>query len=111
MNAINFKYEIRFRFPPNPEKPDTLGTKFLNMLDALSRADPTTFVDWQVVDFRAPPPVPLESVRPRIAEIIETGVYRADDEGPPEPLFGYGAGAVTNSTSEARNFTLLVSGG
>lgn len=111
MSANNFNYEIRSSLPPNPENPDALGAKFLNTLDALSRADPTTFVDWQVIDFRAPPPLPLELVRPRIAEIIETGVHRTDDESPPEPLFGYGAGAVTNSTSEARDFTLMISGG
>lgn len=111
MSISNFKYEIRSSLPPNSEGPDALGAKFLNTLDVLSRGNPTIFVDWQVIDFRAPPPLPLELVRPRIAEIIETGVHRTDDESPPEPLFGYGAGAVTNSTSESRDFTLMISGG
>jgi hypothetical protein len=111
MNTPDFKYEIRSSLPPNPEAPDTLGAKFLNTLDALSRIAPKTFIDWQVIDFRAPPPIPLALVRPRIAEIIETGVHRTDDESPPEPIFGYTAGAVTNSTSESRDLTLMISGG
>jgi hypothetical protein len=111
MSAINFKYEIRSSFPPNPESPDALGAKFLNTLDALSRADQTVFVDWQVIDFRAPPPLPLESVRPRIAEIIEAGVHRNDDESPPSPLVGYTAAALTNSVTKSRRFSLMVNAG
>jgi hypothetical protein len=111
MTAINFNYEIRSSFPPHPEGPATLGAKFLNTLDALSRVDPTVFYDWQVIDLRAPPPLPLESVRPRIAEIIESGVHRNDRESPPEPLFGYNAAALTNNPIGSHRLTLIINAG
>jgi hypothetical protein len=105
-----FDYSIRSGWSPRQESPASLGAKFLNSIDALSRIDPTIFTNWQVMDFPAIDSFPLAEARPRIAAIIENNVAR-DDLKVPQPGWGYTASAYTDNANEPRNADLKVKTG
>jgi hypothetical protein len=46
MNELAFWYYIRSDLPAGLESPASLGAKFVDTLDALSRIDPTIFANW-----------------------------------------------------------------
>lgn len=102
MSDLQFDYDVSFSLPAHPESAASLGTKFLDTLDVLTRIDPTIFADWQIVTLRKPPMLSLDSARPRIAEIIGRTVYRDD------PSIGYSLVAVTNTTTASRRVSLSI---
>jgi Immunity protein 52 len=102
MSDIQFDYNISSSLPAHPEDPASLGTKFLDTLDTLTRVDPTIFADWQLVTLRRPPTLPLETARSRIAEVIGRTVYRDD------PAIGYTPAAFTNTASSSRRISLSI---
>jgi hypothetical protein len=53
MSSLNFRYSIRSNLPAHPESPASIGTKFVNTLEALSRMDPMVFPNWEVMDYPA----------------------------------------------------------
>jgi hypothetical protein len=102
MSELAFTYSIRFSVPKNPQSPASIGAKFVDTLDALSRIDPTIFTNWAIMDFPAMAALPLESSRSQIAAIIERNVER-DDWDDPEPA---GATRQTASPPTWRNHAL-----
>jgi len=110
MSELEFYYHIRASLPPKPETPASLGAKFLQTLDALSRIDPAIFTNWQVMDLPAMAPFPIEEVRPYIAGIIETNVAR-DDWDNPTPEWGYTADAYTGDVVASRFIGLRIRAG
>jgi hypothetical protein len=107
MRSLNFSYGIRSDLPSNPESPASIGAKFLNTLDALSRIDPTIFANWQVMDFPGRRSLPLAAVRSRIVAIVDNNASR-DDFGQPEPYRGYSAGAYTGHGLGPRRMSLRI---
>jgi hypothetical protein len=110
MNALTFKYAIRSELPLGPESPAAIGAKFLNMLDALHRIDPTIFTNWEIMDYPARDSLPLAAARQRIAAIIEKNVTR-NDLGEPRPNQGYTAGSFTGDVPASRRIYLRVHAG
>ena len=111
MTELSFNYYILSDLPAHPESPSTIGEKFVNTLDALSRIDPTIFTNWLVVDFRRSATLPLAAARPRIAAILENGVSR-DDLGRAEPEEGYDAAAYAGDFGTSRSVDIrLLAGG
>jgi hypothetical protein len=105
-----FDYSIRSALPSHPESPASVGAKFLDTLDALSRIDQKIFTNWKIMDFPAVASFPLAAARPRIATIIENNVAR-DDLKRPEPYLGYTADAFTDNAIESRNASLRIRAG
>jgi hypothetical protein len=111
MSSLNFRYGIRSDLPPHPESPASIGAKLLNTLDALSRIDPTTFCNWDIMDLPAIDSLPLAAARSRIAAIIEKNVSR-DDFGEPDPDWGgYRAVASTGHGLSPRRMSLRIVSG
>ena len=109
MNAQRFLYSIWLVRPQRRETPTVIGQKLLDTLDALSAADPL-FTPWNVLDKPAMAALPLITARPRIAAIVEKNVVR-DDDGQPEPAFGYRPIGVTDNPIASRITTLTVDAG
>ena len=95
MNQIAFDYSIRSELPINSETPASIGAKFVDTLDALTRVDPTAFTDWEVTDIPAMTSQPLAAARSRIADIVENNVS-CDDFREPDPDYGYSAVAFSD---------------
>ena len=110
MNDITFEYSIRSDLPGHPEEPASLGAKFVDTLDALSRIDPTIFTSWEVMDMPARDSLPLAQARHRIGSIIEKNVTR-DDFRRPEPYYGYSAVAFTGNVAKSRRVSLRIKAG
>lgn len=110
MSQINCDYSVRFCLPASPESPSSIGAKFVETLDTLSRIDPTVFADWEVMDFPARTSLPLAKVRSRIGAIVERNVAR-DDLGDPCPYYGYSANAFTKPIIESRGVALRIKAG
>ena len=109
MNAQRFLYSISLVRPQRRETPAVIGQKLLDTLDALSAAD-LLFTSWKVLDRPAMAALPLATVRPRMAAIVENNVVR-DDYGQPEPEFGYLSTCVTNNPITSRIVKLEVDAG
>jgi hypothetical protein len=107
MNEVQFKYSIRSELPLSSESPASIGAKFVDTLDALTRIDPTVFTNWEVMDLPAISSLPLATARSRITEIIESNVSR-DDFREPDPDYGYSAVAFTDKVIESRRGHLRV---
>jgi hypothetical protein len=105
-----FDYQIRSELPAHPESPASLGNKFLNTLDALSRIEPTIFANWEVMNYGEGSALPLAAARPRIASIVESNVYR-DDWRRPQPQWGYAAGTFTTTDTESRTVSVRIHAG
>ncbi len=105
-----FDYSIRSALPGHPESPASLGTKFLDTLDALSRIDSEIFANWEIMDFPAAASLPLAAARPCVAAIIENNVAR-DGLKRPQPYLGYTASAFTDNAVEPRNASLRIDAG
>jgi hypothetical protein len=110
MNGLQFHYSIRFALPKSPDGPTSIGAKFIETLDALSRIDRGIFANWEVMDFPAKAALPLSKARPRIGTIIEGNVAR-DDLGEPTPYYGYTADAFTIKALKSRQVTLWINAG
>jgi Immunity protein 52 len=110
MNRVEFAYSVRSDLPANPESPASIGAKFVETLDALSRIDPTIFVNWEVVDLAAASSLPLAAARPRIADIITENVSR-DEFHEPEPDTGYRGVAFTDKVAVPRQISLTILAG
>jgi hypothetical protein len=110
MNELAFWYYIRSDLPPDAQSPASLGSKFLETLDALGRIDSTVFPNWEVMDFRARDSLPLAAARPRIAAMIENNVKR-DDFRRPQPERGYTAGAFISNVMKSRGISLRIHSG
>ena len=110
MSNLNFSYGIRSNLPAHPESPASIGAKFVNTLEALSRIDLMVFPNWEVMDFPARDSLPLAAARPRIAAIIDNNVSR-DDFGQPEPYGGYSAGAYTSHSFSPHGMNLRIRAG
>jgi Immunity protein 52 len=110
MNKVGFDYSIRSDLPGNPESPASVGAKFVETLDALSRVDPTGFINWEVVDLAARSAHPLAAARSRIANIITENVSR-DESHEPEPDTGYRGVAFTAKVALPRQITLTILAG
>jgi Immunity protein 52 len=107
MNQIAFDYSISSDLPVNSESPASIGAKFVEALDALTRIDPTVFTNWEVMDLPAIASLPLAAARSRIADIIENNVSR-DDLREPDPDSGYSAVAYTDKVIESRRISLRI---
>jgi hypothetical protein len=91
------------------ESPASLGTRFVNTLDTLSRIDPLC-TNWAIIDGHAMSSSSLAVARSRIVEIIENNVAR-DDVGGPDPDFGYYVSARTKKNTDPRNVSFRVEAG
>jgi hypothetical protein len=107
MNKVGFKYSIRSELPFSSETPASIGAKFIETVDALTRIDQTMFTNWEVMDLPAISSLPLETARSRIADIIENNVSR-DQLREPDPDYGYSAVAFTDKVAESRRVDLRV---
>jgi hypothetical protein len=105
-----FKYSIRSAPPVGAESSNTLGTKFVNTLDALNRIDPAIFTNWEIMDFSASASIPLAAARPRIGAIVEANITRGD-RGEPLPYYGFSCVAFTDNDVKSRNITLRIKAG
>ena len=111
MSEVTFNYSIRSELPFDSESPASIGAKFVETLDALSRVDPTVFTNWKVTDIPALTSQPLAVARSHIAEIVENNVSR-DDLSEPEPEYGgYWAFAFADKVVESRRVHLRVQTG
>lgn len=111
MSNLNFGYSIRSKLPAHSERPASIGAKFIDTLDTLSRIDPVVFPNWQVMDLPAIASLPLAAARPRIAGIVENNVSR-DDLGEPDPDWGgYTADAFTGHGLSPRRMSLRIVAG
>jgi hypothetical protein len=107
MNQIAFDYSIHSDLPINPETPASIGAKFVDTLDALTRIDPTVFTNWEVTDIPAMTSQPLAAARSRIADTVEGNVSR-DDFREPDPDSGYSAVAYTDKITASRRISLRI---
>jgi hypothetical protein len=110
MSALAFKYFVRLPFAARRVTPDWLGAKFIATLDALTEIDASIFPDWEVGDLPAMKGYPLAAARSRIAEIISHKVS-CDDQGKPDPAFGYTAVAKTIIDAKSHRMTVWVGQG
>ena len=112
MSRLAFDYDIHADLPVRTEAPASIGSKFLETLEALSGVDPTVFVDWQVMDFsQKQHPSTIATAWPRIAAIMENNVSR-DDLGEPNPDWGgYKACAFTGTVCGSRRVGLSIRSG
>ena len=106
---IENSFWISSAWGPRADSPAGIGDKALRTLDALSGIDPV-FHRWWLVDFRGKGGFPLDEARPRIAEIVESGVSR-DDSGDPEPQGGYSVTALNNPMATPRSISVRMHGG
>jgi hypothetical protein len=107
MNRAGFKYSIHSELPFGSESPASIGAKFVETLDALSRVDPTVFTNWEVTDIPAMTSQPLPVARSRIAEIVENNVSR-DQLREPDPGYGYSAVAHTDTVDASRRIYIRI---
>ncbi len=108
MSQIAFDYSIRSELPLNSETPASIGAKFVETLDALTRIDPAVFTNWEVTDIPAMTSQPIEEARSRIADIVENNVSR-DDLSEAEPEYGgYSAVAFSDRVIASRRVHLRV---
>lgn len=105
-----FDYSIRSAPGTQVESSNTLGVKFLNTIDSLSRIDPTIFASWEIMDFPKSASVPLAVARARIGAIVEANITRGD-YGQPLPYYGYSCVAFTDNAAKSRNTTLRIEAG
>jgi hypothetical protein len=110
MSDIRYDYSIRFGLPLSSENPASIGAKFVETLDTLSRIDPVVFANWEIMDLPARASRPLGAVRSRIATIIERNVSR-DDIGDPDPHYGYTGDAFTTKVIRSRRVSLRINAG
>lgn len=110
MSELTFHYSIRSALPGRAEEPAALGAKFVDALDALTHVDQLVFTNWEVVDLSERTSEPLAAARIRIATIVRNNVTR-DDFRQPEPYYGYGAVAFTNSALKSRQVSLRIKAG
>jgi hypothetical protein len=108
-NEIGFHYNIRSQLQASPEGPASLGAKFVDTLDALSRINPL-FVDWRVFDCRGRALQPLAQARSHIGTIIEGNVVR-DDLGKASPESGYHAIGSAGKFKDPKSVNFLVEAG
>jgi len=107
MNEVEFKYSIRSELPFGSETPASIGAKFVDTLDSLTRIEPTLFTNWKVTDIPAMTSQPLATARSRIADIVESNVSR-DEFREPDPDYGHSAVAFTDKVVESRRIHLRV---
>lgn len=107
MNKVEFAYSIRSDLPASSESPTSIGAKFLETLDALSRIDPTIFTNWQLIDLRAASSLPLAAARSHIADMITKNVSR-DERDEPDLSNGYRGCAFTDKVVRSRQITLTI---
>lgn len=110
MTEISCRYLIRFSLPSASENPASIGAKFVETLDALSRTDAANLGNWNVMNFQEKSSLPLASARSRIATVIQ-GNVRRDDLGDPAPRYGYSAVAFTGNVLKSRQFSLRIKAG
>lgn len=110
MEDLNFRYSIRSQLPGHPKHADALGKNFIETLDALTRIDSSIFLNWEIMDFPAKASVPLAAARPCIGGLIQNNVTR-DDQGRPDPHYGYGAVAFTGGVAASRHINLRIRAG
>lgn len=107
MNQIAFNYSIRSGLPFDSENSASIGAKFVDTLEALTRIDSTIFTNWEITDIPAMMSQPLASARLRIADIIENNVSR-DDFREPNPDYGYSAVAFSDNVVSPRRVYLRI---
>jgi hypothetical protein len=104
---VKFDYSIHSELPFDPENPASIGAKFVDTLDALTRIDPTIFTNWEVMDLPAIASLPLAAARSRIADMVKNNVSR-DDFREPDPVYGYSAVAFSDKVPEPRRVHLRI---
>jgi hypothetical protein len=108
MSQIAFDYFIHSELPFDSETPASIGAKFIDTLEALTRIDPTVFTNWEVTDIPAMASQPLATARSRIADIVENNVSR-DDLSEPDPDYGgYSAVAFSDKVVASRRIHLRI---
>lgn len=110
MTELSFRYSIRSSVPGHPEEPASLGVKFLDTLDALSRIDSSIFTNWEVIDLPKRASLPLAAARAGIGAIVDDNVAR-DDLKEPQPQCGYTAVAFTRADRSREIFLTIKAGG
>jgi len=111
MGEVPFDYSIRATRTVHIENPSAIGERLVRTLDALSRSNPSIFINWEITDHLRKSFVPLETARSRIGEIIENNISR-DDWGEPDPFYGYSVMAHTAGVATPRRVTVwIIAGG
>jgi hypothetical protein len=111
MDQVPFSYSIRATRTVHLESPSAIGERFVRTLDALTRSNPSIFINWEIADRLTKTNVPLAAARSRIGTIIEDNVTR-DDWGEPDPFYGYSVMAHTGGVATPRRITLwIIAGG
>jgi hypothetical protein len=111
INRIAFDYSIHSELPLISETPASIGAKFVDTLDALTRIDPTVFTNWEVTDIPAMTSQPLAAARSRIAGIVESNVGRDDLREPDPDYGGYSAVAFSDNVPPSRRIHLRIQTG
>ena len=111
MGEAPFDYSIRATRIVHLESPSAIGERLIRTLDALSRSNPSIFINWEITDRPTKSFMPLAAARSRIGEIIENNISR-DDWGEPDPIYGYSVMAHTGGVATPRRITLwIIAGG
>jgi hypothetical protein len=104
-----YDYDVRCGWQGRPESPASVGTKFIDTLDALSRIDPV-FSNWTVTDFRRKASLALDEARLHIDAIVGENVIRGDF-GEPEPIYGYHVVGQAGKFKDPRSMKFIARAG
>jgi hypothetical protein len=111
MGEVSFDYSIRATRTVHLESPSRIGERLIYTLDALSRSNPSIFVNWEIADYPTKSLVSLAAARSCIGAIVENNISR-DDWGEPHPSYGYSVMAHTGGVATQRRVTLwIIAGG
>jgi Immunity protein 52 len=97
-----FDYALRSAWRDRVESLVTLGGKFVETLDALTRIDPVLFANWELFDLSAPSSCALAEVRSYIASLVEKNVA-LDDLGNALPDYGYSMVGLAGKFKDPRS--------
>ncbi len=109
MKALEYRYFIRSGWHGRPESPASVGAKFVDTLDALTRINPI-FANWLLTDLRTMSSLPLAAARSNIAALVEKNVV-LDDFRKPSPDRGYHAIGRTGKFKDPRSTRFKVDAG
>jgi len=114
MSDQNSKLRIRNYFAtqaiwgPRRETPAALAARFVNLLDRLKAVDPV-FGGWLWTD-QDDETVAFEEIKRDLPAAIDTKITR-DDDGDPEPIYGYRFYVYNSIEYQPRGLSIAVHGG
>jgi hypothetical protein len=96
------------------EGPEDLAERWIKLITRLQALNPV-FADWYYwlnkVPFEESPTVAFKPNKLQIKEFVESYVGTNDDDGSPQPLYGYHGFMCTNESDSPRSFSARISAG